>query len=594
MLKSLYKKLIGCCVVLVALFATELASTASAQCVEEGLPATPSSPTIRIRTRYITSNVSPDPGAINQPCTERFCEGTPINIPFTLDKYQNGRLLSDNVFRAELSSPTGVFPATPNPNRFLVGFIPGVSQGTIYSDLRLESGEAITYGTRYRIRVVATRPRAGTSMQYVANQTDSTRAQPLTIFQRPCLTITQKQVGCGSNLQVTAGCGSCIPCLCPGFDASLPLCNYQVTIAGLENYPSTFDPATNSFFYQGLAEGWYTFTVRDANFCEAVEVYHYVAGAAAPTLTLSLTNVTHNQALVTWNAISADSRYDLRYRVVEETYPQDPMGGVAANWTEISNITGTTRLLSGLQNNTKYEIQIRVRCTDAFGSTAISEYSLPKYFVTDFIPVPIPASCRTPGGIYVQYINDDPQLGIVNWNSVPTATCYQLRYGPVGGSWTVVNIPLNANNMFNLPYNNPWLQDVTQRVQIRANCTFNNNGNSFCTTTNPTYSQWSPVITFDLPSPRVGAPVKNFSASAISVYPNPTAGIFTVSLGDNGVSNAVISVTDVMGKEVFVKNYETQDGANALSVDLSSQSAGIYMVNVMQGEKLSTTKVIVK
>lgn len=579
--------------VLVVLFATDWAATASAQCVEEGLPATPSVPTIRIRTRYVTSNVHPDPGSVNAPCTERFCEGTPINVPFTVESFNNGRFLSDNVFRAELSNPNGTFPATPNPNRFLVGFIPGTTSGTIYSDLRLASGQAITYSKSYRIRVVGTRPRAGTSLQYVANQTDSTRAQPITIFQRPCLTITQKQVGCGSTLQATAGCGSCIPCLCPGFDASLPLCNYNVTIAGLENYPSTFDPATNSFLYTGLAAGWYTFILRDANFCEDVKVYHYVAGAAPPTITLSLTNVTHNQAIATWNSISADSRYDLRYRVVDEAYPQNPNAPVHANWTQISNIAGTSRLLTGLQNNSRYEIQIRVRCTDAFGSLAISEWALPRYFDTDFIPVAIPEGCRTPGGILVQYLNQDPQTGVVHWNSVPSATCYQLRYGPVGGSWTTVNVPLNANNMFTLPYNAPWLQDVQQRLQIRANCTFNNNSTTFCTTTNPTYSAWSPTITFNLPSPRLGATNTSINGN-VAIYPNPTSGMFTVSFAGTETTGATIRVTDLMGKTIYEKGYEAQDGSNAVSVDLSNHSAGIYMVQVVQGEKLTTTKVVVK
>ncbi len=73
----------------------------------------------------------------------------------------------------------------------------------------------------------------------------------------------------------------------------------------------------------------------------------------------------------------------------------------------------------------------------------------------------------------------------------------------------------------------------------------------------------------------------------VSVYPNPSTGLVTVST-ENNVSNT-ISVTDVTGKVVLTK---VANGTT--TIDLSANGTGIYMVRVSNENGSAVERVIVK
>jgi bacillolysin len=70
---------------------------------------------------------------------------------------------------------------------------------------------------------------------------------------------------------------------------------------------------------------------------------------------------------------------------------------------------------------------------------------------------------------------------------------------------------------------------------------------------------------------------ESFELNAISIYPNPSNGIFNIALGD--VNPTLIEVYDLTGKiilskkEITTSNFET-------SIDLSSASQGVYFVKI--------------
>ena len=76
---------------------------------------------------------------------------------------------------------------------------------------------------------------------------------------------------------------------------------------------------------------------------------------------------------------------------------------------------------------------------------------------------------------------------------------------------------------------------------------------------------------------------------ALTVYPNPSAGVFNLNVDHELQENFQLKVTDVCGKVCFQKKMES---LQHLTIDLSGKSKGIYFLNVSSGE-LNFTKALV-
>ena len=89
-------------------------------------------------------------------------------------------------------------------------------------------------------------------------------------------------------------------------------------------------------------------------------------------------------------------------------------------------------------------------------------------------------------------------------------------------------------------------------------------------------------------SENVGAGVNEFSDWELnSIYPNPSQGIFTIQ-ANNPITK--LSVTNLMGQIVYRK------AINSLTttLDLTSQSKGIYFIEIFCGEARKTQNIILQ
>ncbi len=79
----------------------------------------------------------------------------------------------------------------------------------------------------------------------------------------------------------------------------------------------------------------------------------------------------------------------------------------------------------------------------------------------------------------------------------------------------------------------------------------------------------------------------------LSVYPNPTKGMFTIS-AINVKENAAnaYSVYDATGKLVLSKSFEKASGNIAESIDMTGFYSGLYFVNINLNGTVSTRKVV--
>lgn len=77
------------------------------------------------------------------------------------------------------------------------------------------------------------------------------------------------------------------------------------------------------------------------------------------------------------------------------------------------------------------------------------------------------------------------------------------------------------------------------------------------------------------------AGIKTNSLAQFSVFPNPSSGVYFIQF-NNVVNEGILSVTDVLGKEVHRSNVEGKDNT---SLDLSALPNGMYFLNLkVQGE----------
>ncbi|MGK0411959.1 MAG: hypothetical protein ACJA1B_000147 [Polaribacter sp.] len=106
------------------------------------------------------------------------------------------------------------------------------------------------------------------------------------------------------------------------------------------------------------------------------------------------------------------------------------------------------------------------------------------------------------------------------------------------------------------------------------------------TGTNAECSSVFPTASF---TPATTASVKNNSIEGFATYPNPvTNNVFTVKT--NSSDTKEISIFNVLGKKVLSKRLS---GVQS-DVDVSSISAGLYILKVKEGTKMATSKLVIK
>ncbi|MFC3157358.1 fibronectin type III domain-containing protein [Chryseobacterium arachidis] len=141
-----------------------------------------------------------------------------------------------------------------------------------------------------------------------------------------------------------------------------------------------------------------------------------------PNVTIS--NVTSNSALITWNPIVPNANYILRWREV---------GTIPWNQPTIPQPPANSYTIPNLSSFKTYEVQVANICT---GETTPNTWSNPKVFTTVRV-------CEiAPPGLTITNIT--PTTAEVTWSSFPGAT-YILRYRKVGiPSWTSVTTNTNT------------------------------------------------------------------------------------------------------------------------------------------------------
>src|SRR5690606_8105729 len=92
----------------------------------------------------------------------------------------------------------------------------------------------------------------------------------------------------------------------------------------------------------------------------------------------------------------------------------------------------------------------------------------------------------------------------------------------------------------------------------------------------------------------VSAPEGLQAANNMLLYPNPNTGKFTVELSDCEIGNLNISLTNLLGQQVYSEAASTKNTAFTHQLNVQNLPAGVYMLQVEQGGKFMTKRMVIQ
>ena len=78
-----------------------------------------------------------------------------------------------------------------------------------------------------------------------------------------------------------------------------------------------------------------------------------------------------------------------------------------------------------------------------------------------------------------------------------------------------------------------------------------------------------------------------------ALYPNPNNGTFTVQFNSSSNNSILIGIHDIRGREVFSKTYLNNGFFNE-KLQLDNLQSGVYLINIQEGDKKITKKIVIE
>ncbi|MCB4799563.1 fibronectin type III domain-containing protein [Tamlana sp. PT2-4] len=164
---------------------------------------------------------------------------------------------------------------------------------------------------------------------------------------------------------------------------------------------------------------------------------------------LTVNNVLKTEATLSWNFNTTVDHYNVRYREVGSSV-----------WVTESSITAGSVTLTGLNEDTNYEWQIRAKCADDTGSD-YSDAQGPDFKTTSAETI-----CNASAPTELTVTNVSVTEATLSWNLDNTVDYYNVRYREVGSSTWVIESSITSGNITLTGLN----EDTNYEWQITAKC----------------------------------------------------------------------------------------------------------------------------
>lgn len=87
---------------------------------------------------------------------------------------------------------------------------------------------------------------------------------------------------------------------------------------------------------------------------------------------------------------------------------------------------------------------------------------------------------------------------------------------------------------------------------------------------------------------------KEMEAGDLKFFPNPTDGRFHLSFSLPEKTPVTVRIVDVQGKVIYTEDVKGFSGTYNKDIDISSSGKGVYFMQVVQGDKAMTKKVVIE
>ena len=259
---------------------------------------------------------------------------------------------------------------------------------------------------------------------------------------------------------------------------------------------------------------------------------------------LAVSNVAANSAVVSWTPVGLESTWNVQYKETS-----------ASSWTVVSNVSAPSYMLTNLQSNTSYQVQVQANCgSEESGWTGVVSFTT----MNDQCPNPT-------------------NLHLVDTTNV-SATLDWTQGSGMANEWTI-NYRKVTEDIWNMqmanthPFELQGLEPgVSYLAQVVAHCT------------NGLFSDPSNDITFTTAT--VG--IENYELSQTAIYPNPTTGEFRIQNSEVRIQS--VEVYDVYGKLLI--SIEVDD--HTATVDASGFASGVYFARIYTDKGMVTKRIVKK
>jgi len=82
--------------------------------------------------------------------------------------------------------------------------------------------------------------------------------------------------------------------------------------------------------------------------------------------------------------------------------------------------------------------------------------------------------------------------------------------------------------------------------------------------------------------------------SGLKLFPNPSEGVSQIEYQASEMGALSIVVSDLAGREIYRNEISDFEGNHSETLDLTGESAGIYFINVIQGDQTHTEKLVIQ
>jgi|SRR6185436_7064426 len=248
--------------------------------------------------------------------------------------------------------------------------------------------------------------------------------------------------------------------------------------------------------------------------------------------------------VLSWNAVAGASSY--KFEVQNASGNNTP-------FLFSQTINGTSFTLSGLTANANYKFKVRTNCGGDHSNWS------PYFFFTSGGTGGGGCSVA-PTGLTVTNITTSGAR--LNWNSTG-ANSYRVRVEDASGNPVDFNFTSSTTNTF---FDITGLNSGSNyKFKVRSLCGGGNTG------------PWSAWRFFTTASLRTAGSDMNVDVTDVTFYPNPANEEISILLGENmAKDDAKVTVYDITGKQVFVKQLENNTEIQKVAVE--NLPAGLYHV----------------